>query len=87
MERIYEISDALEDSYKSKTKNLGKLEEDLFKLKTSLSEAKDDSARLKAHVQTLLSAKSDTDSIDTCEDLNETLENLIQKETDVFCFT
>ena len=66
MERIYKISDALEDSYKSKTKNLSNLEENLFKLNTSLSDTKEDSAKLKAHVQTLLSAKSDTDSTDTC---------------------
>ena len=82
IERIYEISDALENSYKSKTKNLSNLEENLHKLSTFLSETNDDTARLKANVQTLLSAKSDTDSTDTCEDLIETLENLIQKETD-----
>ena len=80
--RIYEISDALENSYKSGTATLSKHEESLNKLGTSLSETNDETAKLKAHVQTLVSAKSDTDSTDTCEDLIETLEFWILRETD-----
>ena len=76
------MADALEDSYKIKTKNLSRLEETLSNLNTSVMKNKEDSAKLKTHVQTLLSAKSDTDSTDTCKNLIKTLDNLIQKETD-----
>jgi flagellar biosynthesis chaperone FliJ len=82
IERNYEMADALEDNYKVRTKNLNKLEENLTNLSTSLKKNKEDSAKLKSHVQKLLSAKSDTDSTSTCKTLIKTLDNMIQKETD-----
>ena len=81
-EEMHTINDNLEDSYNSKTRNLNKLEEELSQMKSSISETKKETARLKTCVQILLSTKSDTDSTDTIEDLINKMESLIQKQTD-----
>ena len=82
LEGVYEMGNALEDKFKGRTRYLNKLEEDLTNLNTSLKKNKEDSAQRKPLVQKLLSAKSDTDSTNTCETLIKTLDNMIQKETD-----
>ena len=81
IERIYEVSDALENDYKLSLKTLSKHEESLKKLSTYFSETKNETAKIKAHVQTLVSAENDIDSTDTCEDLIDTLKCWIKRET------
>ena len=82
IEEIQSTNYDLKNSYNSKTRGFNKLEENLINMKSSLEEANSERAKLESHVQTLLSAKSDIDSINITENLIEKVNSLIKKETD-----